>query len=184
MTPRKNQDDHATLAAAFNKDEPRVDWHDQTLWWVRRKRDAAVARVRDWETLRETASGIKDNVLSRLGEYLEQFEQAAISNGVKVHWAADASEHNAIVLSILRSHGIHQLVKSKSMLTEECHLNEFLGEQGVDVVDTDLGERVVQLAGEPPSHIVLPCIHKKKRRSASSFTNTWALLPGMPIQNS
>lgn len=166
MTPNK---DHAALAAVFNKDEARVDWHDQTLWWVRRKRDVAAAKVPGWEALRDTASQIKDNVLSSLGDYLAQFEQAAIANGVQVHWAADASEHNAIVLSILRRHGIEKMVKSKSMLTEECHLNEFLEEQGLEVVDTDLGERVVQLAGEPPSHIVLPCIHKKKEEIGELF---------------
>ena len=169
MTTRKHHPDHAALAAVFNKDEARVDWHDQTLWWVRRKRDVAAAKVPDWEALRDTASQIKDNVLSRLGDYLAQFEQAAIANGVQVHWAADASEHNAIVLSILRRHGIGQMVKSKSMLTEECHLNEFLEEEGLEVVDTDLGERVVQLAGEPPSHIVLPCIHKKKEEIGELF---------------
>ena len=166
MTQNK---DHAALAAGFNKDEPRVDWHDQTLWWVRRKRDIAAAKVPDWEALRETASRIKDNVLSRLGEYLEQFEQAATANGIQVHWAADAAEHNAIVLSVLRRHGIEKMVKSKSMLTEECHLNDFLQEKGIEVVDTDLGERVVQLAGEPPSHIVLPCIHKKKEEIGEIF---------------
>src|SRR6185312_6630135 len=71
--------------------------------------------------------------------------------------------------SILHRHGIEKMVKSKSMLTEECHLNEFLDEKGIEVVDTDLGERVVQLAGEPPSHIVLPCIHKKKEEIGEIF---------------
>src|SRR5215470_6705258 len=93
--------DHATLAAAFNKDEARVDWHDQTLWWVRQKRDKAAAKVPDWEVLRDTASRIKDNVLSNLSEYLSQFEQEAIKNGIVVHWAADAAEHNEIILSLL-----------------------------------------------------------------------------------
>ena len=146
-----------------------MDWHDQTLWWVRQKRDAAAAKVPDWEQLRETASRIKDNVLSHLSEYLVQLEEAATRNGVTVHWAADAAEHNAIVHSILDRHGVDRMVKSKSMLTEECHLNEFLEEKGIEVIDTDLGERVVQLAGEPPSHIVLPCIHKKKEEIGEIF---------------
>src|SRR5882762_9553391 len=114
-------------------------------------------------------SRMKDNVLSNLSEYLQQFEAAATANGITIHWAADAAEHNAIILSILRRHQVDKMVKSKSMLTEECHLNEFLEKQGVDVVDTDLGERVVQLAGEPPSHIVLPCIHKKKEEIGEIF---------------
>jgi len=169
MRPHNNHTDHAALAAIFNRDEPRVDWHDQTLWWVRRKRDVAASKVPEWEQLREAASRIKDNVLSHLSGYLAQFEEAATLNGVKVHWAADAAEHNAIVYSILQRHRVDRMVKSKSMLTEECGLNEFLHEKGIDVVDTDLGERVVQLAGEPPSHIVLPCIHKKKEEIGEIF---------------
>src|SRR3984957_2655055 len=164
-----NHKDHSALAAAFNKDEPRVEWHDQTLWWVRKKRDIAAGKVPDWEVLRDTASRIKDNVLSNFSSYLRQFEEAAIKNGVTVHWAADAVEHNQIILSLLQEHRVDKMVKSKSMLTEECGLNEFLHENGVAVVDTDLGERVVQLAGEPPSHIVLPCIHKKKEEIGALF---------------
>src|SRR5882757_4249723 len=161
--------DHASLATAFNKDEPRVDWHDQTLWFIREKRDKAAQRVPEWEWLRDTASGIKDNVLSNLSGYLTQFEEEATRNGIVVHWAADAKEHNELVYGLLRKHGVDKMVKSKSMLTEECHLNEFLSEKGIEVIDTDLGERVVQLAGEPPSHIVLPCIHKKKEEIGEIF---------------
>lgn len=164
-----NNKDHAALADQFNRDEPRVDWHDQTLWWVRQKRDKAAKGLPGWETLRDEASRIKDNVLSNLHEYLLQFEQQALQNGVIVHWAADAQEHNEIVAGLLREHKVDRIVKSKSMLTEECHLNEYLEQQGLDVVDTDLGERIVQLAGEPPSHIVLPCIHKKKEEIGEIF---------------
>jgi L-lactate dehydrogenase complex protein LldF len=86
-----------------------------------------------------------------------------------VHWAADAKEHNEIVLSIIKQHNETRLVKSKSMLTEECHLNEYLKTNGIEVIDTDLGERIVQLADEPPSHIVLPCIHWKKEEIGELF---------------
>jgi L-lactate dehydrogenase complex protein LldF len=164
----KNRD-HAALAGQFNRDEPRVDWHDQTLWWVRQKRDRAAKEIPEWEALREEASRIKDNVLSHLSEYLLQFEREAVQNGVKVHWAADAGEHNEIVAGLLGQHKADKIVKSKSMLTEECHLNEYLEQHGIDVVDTDLGEWIVQLAGEPPSHIVLPCIHKKKEEIGELF---------------
>jgi L-lactate dehydrogenase complex protein LldF len=160
---------HAELAAAFNKDEPRVDWHDETLWWVRAKRDIAAHKLPEWELLRETASQIKNNVLSNLSSYLEQFEANALKNGIVVHWAADAAEHNQIIHKLLADRGINRMVKSKSMLTEECHLNEYLKEHGVDVIDSDLGERIVQLANEPPSHIVLPCIHKKKEEIGDIF---------------
>ncbi len=160
---------HAELSDIFNKDEERVNWHDDTLWWIRAKRDKAAHGISEWELLRETASQIKDNVLSNLHDYLIEFESKAQGNGIIVHWAANADEHNKIVLSLLKGKGINQMVKSKSMLTEECHLNEYLERNGIDVIDSDLGERIVQLAKEPPSHIVLPCIHKKKEEIGQLF---------------
>ena len=160
---------HAELADKFNKDEARVDWHDETLWWIRQKRDKAAWTIPEWETLRETASQIKNNVLSNMHDYLVEFEANAIKNGIKVHWAADAQEHNDIVLGLLKENSVKKIVKSKSMLTEECHLNTYLGENGIEVIDTDLGERIVQLAGEVPSHIVLPCIHWKKEEIGELF---------------
>src|SRR5688572_24000435 len=162
--------DHATLAEKFNKDEPRVNWHDETLWFIRKKRDKAAWQIPEWEQLREVASQIKNNVLSNLHSYLLGFEKNARDNGVHVHWAADAEEHNKIVHDIIQSARIKHVVKSKSMLTEECHLNEYLHSKGIDVIDTDLGERIVQLAGEPPSHIVLPCIHWKKEEIGDLFS--------------
>ena len=89
--------------------------------------------------------------------------------GATVHWATDGDEHNAIVLEILRKHETQRIIKSKSMLTEECGLNHFLEDNGVEVVDTDLGERIVQLRGESPSHIVLPAIHIKKEEVGDTF---------------
>jgi len=161
--------DHAALAGQFNANEPRVNWHDETLWWVRQKRDKIAWTIPEWETLRETASRIKHNVLGNLYQYLQEFEQQALKNGAVVHWAADAEEHNRIVLELLQQQGVQRIVKSKSMLTEECHLNPYLAANGIEVVDTDLGERIVQLAKEPPSHIVLPCIHKKKEEIGELF---------------
>ncbi len=161
--------DHAELSDTFNLDEDRVNWHDETLWWIRQKRDKTVNQLPEWEALREAASQIKNHVLSNLGNYLEQFEAKATANGIKVHWAADAAEHNRIVHEILNKHQVTRMVKSKSMLTEECGLNEYLAEHGIDVIDSDLGERIVQLAKEPPSHIVLPCIHKKKEEIGELF---------------
>jgi L-lactate dehydrogenase complex protein LldF len=160
---------HSEAAEIFNKDVNRVDWHDETLWFVREKRDKAVFQIPEWETLRETASQIKNNVLSNIHEYLIEFESNALKNGIVIHWAADAKEHNEIVHSIMEKNGIKQMVKSKSMLTEECHLNEYLTEKGIDVIDSDLGERIVQLRNEPPSHIVLPAIHLKKQDVSETF---------------
>ena len=168
MSSYQNQD-HAQFSEKFNRDEERVNWHDKTLWLIREKRDRAARQVESWETLRNEASAIKQNVLSNLAEYLEQFEARALENGVKVHWASNAEEHNQIVHTIIEKKGISKIVKSKSMLTEECHLNAYLEKNGIEVIDTDLGERIVQLAKEPPSHIVLPCIHKKKEEISSLF---------------
>ncbi len=153
---------HAVEAERFNRDETRVNWHDEALWFVREKRDKAAAQVQRWEELRDVASAIKAHTMSRLDEYLVQFEQAAERNGARVHWADDAEAHNGIVSGILRERGVRRIVKSKSMLTEECGLNHELERQGIEVVDTDLGERIVQLAKEPPSHIVMPAIHKRR----------------------
>lgn len=166
---KANEKDHATLAELFNKDEERVDWHDETLWWIRQKRDKSANQLPEWEALREAASAIKHNVLSNLSTYLQQFEAAAQANGIMVHWAANAIEHNQIVHRLLAGNQVTQMVKSKSMLTEECHLNDYLESHGIEVIDSDLGERIVQLAGEPPSHIVLPCIHKKKEEIGELF---------------
>ncbi|MEJ7778530.1 MAG: lactate utilization protein B [Daejeonella sp.] len=160
---------HAELSDIFNADEQRVNWHDETLWWIRAKRDKAAFAIPEWELLRETASQIKNNVLSDLHNYLTAFETKAKANGIIIHWATDAAEHNKIIHSLLLKKGVKQMVKSKSMLTEECHLNEYLASQGIEVIDSDLGERIVQLAGEPPSHIVLPCIHKKKEEIGEIF---------------
>lgn len=171
--------DHADLATIFNKDEARVDWHDKTLWTVRQRRDMRAHQVPEWETLREMASQIKSHVLSNLHDYLVQFEENAIRNGITVHWAENAEEHNRIVHAILEKKSIKKMVKSKSMLTEECGLNEYLHEQGIEVVDSDLGERIIQLAHQGPSHIVMPAIHLKKEEIGEIFHEHLGTAKGM-----
>src|SRR3954463_12489786 len=129
---RQNESkEHAALAEEFIKDEERVDWHDGALWYIRQKRDIASKQIPEWEQLREAASMIKSNTISNLHEYLLQFEANLLKNGVIVHWATDAEEHNEIVYSILKAKEITQMVKSKSMLTEECQLNEYLEARGI-----------------------------------------------------
>ncbi len=170
--------EHPALAKEFiEKDPENVKWHDDTLWFIRAKRDLAVQEVPEWEALRDTAASIKNHLLSHLDTYLIEFEKKALENGIQVHWAVDAQEHNEIVLKILREKEVHKLVKSKSMLTEECGLNPYLKEHGIGVIDTDLGERIVQLANEPPSHIVMPAIHKKKKEIGEIFHKAY----GTPI---
>lgn len=160
---------HAERARQFLKDDDRADWQDKALWVVRKKRDAAAASVDEWENLREQASQIKENVLSNLDTYLIQFEREAQKNGVQVHWAEDAIAFNHIMLGIIQESNAQKIVKSKSMLTEECGFNHFLESKGFEVVDTDLGERIIQFRNEPPSHIVLPAIHLKKEEVGELF---------------
>ncbi|WP_287880735.1 lactate utilization protein B [Aquitalea sp.] len=160
---------HPQAAAEFLKDRAQAKWHDSAIWWVRQKRDAQAKQLPEWEELRRLAREIKAHTLSQLDDYLAQFEANAQKNGVTVHWAADADEHNRIVHGILAARQVKKLVKSKSMLTEECGLNPYLEQRGIEVVDTDLGERIVQLRHEAPSHIVMPAIHLKKEQISELF---------------
>ena len=169
---------HSQHAEKFLNDGARTRWHDETLWMVRTKRDKAAVRVKEWEELRTLASDIKEHTLSKLDLYLEEFEKKATENGFRVHWAKDAEEHNQIIHQILTKKGITNVVKSKSILTEECHLNPYLESRGIEVVDTDLGERIVQFAKQPPSHIVLPAIHMKKREISEIFHRELGTEPG------
>lgn len=160
---------HAEAAAVFIADEARTDWHNETLWFVRQKRDKAAHGIPEWEHLREWASTIKNHTLSNLHQYLIEFEKNAQANGITVHWASTPEDHNRIVYEIIQKNAVQKIVKSKSMLTEECHLNDFLISKGVEIVDTDLGERIVQFRKEVPSHIVLPAIHLKKKDVSETF---------------
>ncbi|HWL87782.1 MAG TPA: lactate utilization protein B, partial [Polyangiaceae bacterium] len=135
----------------------------------REKRDRASIVIPEWEQLRALAADIKAHTLSRLADYLEEFEQKATALGAHVHFARDAEEHNRIVHGILRAREVTRVVKSKSMLTEQCGLNPYLEAQGIEVIDTDLGERIVQLRHEPPSHIVMPAIHLKREEIGELF---------------
>ena len=160
---------HPQNAQVFVANDERMHWHDQALWFVREKRDRASKSIPEWENLREFANQIKTHTMANLDKYLLEFEKNATAKGIKVHFAKDAQEHNEIVYKILEQNSVKKLVKSKSMLTEECHLNPFLEKRGIEVIDTDLGERIVQLRNEPPSHIVLPAIHLKKSDVSDTF---------------
>ena len=160
---------HSEKASKFVANSERMHWHDKALWFVREKRDLAAHQLDEWEELRRVASEIKSHTMDRLDYYLEEFEKNAKQKGLHIHWARDAKEHNEIVLNLLLAHGAKRVVKSKSMLTEECHLNPFLEKNNIEIVDTDLGERIVQLRREAPSHIVLPAIHLKKEEVGKTF---------------
>ncbi len=169
---------HREGARAFLSDPAYARWHDEALWFVRQKRDLEAKSLPEWEDLRREADRIKRHTLEYLPHYLEEFEKNARNNGIVVHWAEDADAHNRIVLDILRKHRITHVVKSKSMLTEECGLNPYLEAYGIEVTDTDLGERIVQLRGDRPSHIVLPAIHLKKEQVGRLFEEKLHTEPG------
>jgi L-lactate dehydrogenase complex protein LldF len=161
--------DHAVAAAEFVANGEHAHWHDQALWFIRAKRDKCAHSLPEWEELRERAAQIKQHTIAHLADYLEEFEQNATRLGAVVHWARDAVEHNEIVHGLLRDRGVRRVVKSKSMLTEECGMNPYLERHGIEVTDTDLGEWIIQLRREIPSHIVLPAIHIKKEEVGELF---------------
>jgi L-lactate dehydrogenase complex protein LldF len=168
---------HPARARQFLGDAERARFHDGALWQIRGRRDQRVAELPEWERLRELASQIKAHTLAELPDYLERFEANARQHGAQVHFARDAAEHNRIVYELLRERGVTRVVKSKSMLTEECGLNPFLEQRGLEVVDTDLGELIVQLRAEPPSHIVMPAIHLRTADVAQTFASTLGAPP-------
>lgn len=159
----------ANARAALGDTQLRGALRNATSLFGERRLEAAT-NLPNWEELRSQARAIKDEVLLHLDHYLEEFVANAEQRGAKVHWARDASEANQIVCRFARDRGVKKIVKSKSMVTEEIHLNDALQEAGMEVVETDLGEYIIQLAGEAPSHIIAPAIHKTKGQIAELFT--------------
>ena len=146
--------------------------HDKNLWNAKIKREKVAAEIDEWEELRDLASQIKEHTLTHLDQYIEQFVAAAEARNIKVHFAKDATEHNHTMLQILQSKGATKIVKSKSMLQEECEMAPYLEANGIEIIETDLGERIQQLSGEAPSHIVMPAIHKTTSDVAKLFART------------
>ncbi|UCF74762.1 MAG: iron-sulfur cluster-binding protein [Betaproteobacteria bacterium] len=134
-----------------------------------RGRAQRVAEMDNFEAIRDAASAIRDRVLDRLDVYLEEFERNATARGAEVHWAETHEDVNRIVCELARRHGVRKAVKSKSMVTEECALNDALEAAGIEVLETDLGEYILQLAKEPPSHIVAPVVHKTRDEVSDLF---------------
>ena len=112
-----------------------------------------------WQTLRQAAHDLRLHAVTHLDHYLEQAERAVTTAGGHVHWARDAAEANRIVLEIARRHQVKKVVKSKSMATEEIGLNHAMEAEGIQAIETDLGEYIVQLLGMGPAHIVVPAFH-------------------------
>ncbi|MEI6558722.1 MAG: LutB/LldF family L-lactate oxidation iron-sulfur protein [Rhodospirillaceae bacterium] len=141
------------------------------------KRGAQFTDREEWLALRARGTAARARALARLPELLEQLELRCIDNGIQVHWAETTGQANAIVLAILEAAGARRVIKGKSMVSEEMHLNAHLEAHGITTVESDLGEYIIQLAGEAPSHIVMPCIHKNKGEIARLFAEK---IPGQP----
>jgi L-lactate dehydrogenase complex protein LldF len=136
---------------------------------IRGKRERVVAEVPEWEALRVAGAQAKDEALTHLGDYLEQLEASLTANGATVHWARDAQEANRIVLDIVRSKEVDEVVKVKSMVTQEIELNEALEAAGIHAWETDLAELIVQLGHDRPSHILVPAIHRNRSEIREIF---------------
>ena len=136
--------------------------------WVA-SRARAADRLPEFEALRDLGRDIKNHTLAHLDLYLEAFEAKVVAGGGTVHWARDAAEARAIVLDLCQAAGARRVTKSKSMITEEIGLNAFLEASGLEPVETDLGEYIIQLSGQPPSHIIAPAVHMTKEEISELF---------------
>ena len=136
---------------------------------IRNKRARVTSELPDWQELRNTGESVKNYVLANLPELLEQFERNFTAAGGHVHWARNATEANQIALDLIREQGVDEIIKIKSMATAETGLNEFLEENGINAIETDLAEEIVQLGHDRPSHILVPAIHRNRREIRDIF---------------
>jgi len=145
---------------------------------IRDKRARVVAEVPDWAELRASGAAIKDDVLANLEHHLLELERNVIAAGGTVHWARDAAEANAIVTSLVQATGAKEVVKVKSMATQEIGLNEALEAAGIEAIETDLAELIVQLGHDKPSHILVPAIHRNRTEIRDIFLQEIPSAPG------
>lgn len=144
-------------------DEPLRAAVDKATQTAIKKRADKVAAIPYWEELRYKAHAVKRDVLEHLDDYLLQFEKQAQANGITVHWAADTDEAQKIIHDIAKANNVQTIVKSKSLTTEEIHLNTFLADQNIEVLETDLGEYIIQLLDQIPSHLTAPALHLSRQ---------------------
>ena len=165
------------IQSMFFKQTASLKLNDQVLQNAMKKskgkfvdgRARSMLDLDNFEDIRTAAAAIRDHTLANLDAYLLEFENNAVRRGAVVHWAETAQEANCIVIDIARQNNVRKVAKSKSMVTEEIGLNDEFAKAGIQVIETDLGEYILQLAGEPPSHIVAPAMHKSKEQVAELF---------------
>ena len=142
---------------------------DRTTGTAERKRAVAMTQFPQFEAARERGKRIKDHVIANLDHYLLEFERNAIASGAKVHWARTAEEASQIVVRLCKEAGAKRVTRVKSMLGEEIGLPHALDEAGIERVETDLAEHIVQLGGDRPSHIVWPSMHRTREQVSEMF---------------
>jgi L-lactate dehydrogenase complex protein LldF len=159
------------ISKALNDKRLQLAIYDATGRLMQKRRESVYDPVaEDFQAWREQANAIKRHAIENLDHYLEELERNVVRRGGKVVWAKDASEAVGFVRDLCKQKGVRRIVKSKSMTTEEVHLNHELEQDDIDVVETDLGEYIIQLAGETPYHIVAPALHKTRFDVAGIFT--------------
>jgi L-lactate dehydrogenase complex protein LldF len=142
---------------------------------IQRKRAQVVGEQTDWQELRAAAAAIRDHTLQHLDRYLGQFEKACTAAGGRVHWASDADDANRIVAGLIEQYGGREVIKIKTMTSEETRLNEALAARGIEAIETDLAELIIQLGKDRPSHIVVPALHKNRAQIGEIFRATMGL---------
>ena len=165
----------AAAKEQMRNEQMRANIHHATHT-IRAKRANVTAELPDWEALRDAGSAIKQDVGARLPELLEEFEANLTARGAHVHWARDAAEANEIVADLVRATGVDEVIKVKSMATQEIGLDEYLAGEGIAAIETDLAELIVQLGHDKPSHILVPAIHRNRDEIREIFLNE---MPGV-----
>ena len=155
-------------AAALKDAELRANFR-RAMDGLMEKRGAALSDPAEWRPLRALGASIRARTLAKLPELLIRLEESCAKNGIQVHWAETAEEANGIVYGILKRRGATRVVKGKSMVSEEMRLNDYLEARGIESLESDLGEYIIQLDHEMPSHIIAPAIHKNRKQIAKLF---------------
>jgi L-lactate dehydrogenase complex protein LldF len=169
VNPAAGRPDFRSASSAALKDRQLRSNFRRAMDGLMSRRAAQFADPEEWRDLRSLGAAIRERGLAKMPELLEALEARCQANGMRVHWAESCDEANRIVLEILRAHGATRVVKGKSMVSEEMHLNDYLEENGVESLESDLGEYIIQLDHETPSHIIMPAIHKNRQQIARLF---------------
>ncbi len=176
QTSHQTSDFHQRIDNALNNQQVRKNFRN-AMTGLMNKRAAQFSDADELSELRTQDLLIRANALLKLPDLLEQLESKLLDNGIQVHWAENAQQANNITLQILNAHNAKTVVKGKSMVSEEMEMNHFLEQHGISVTESDLGEFIIQLAGETPSHIVMPAVHKNRTEIAQLLQQNFHYLP-------